>query len=69
MFCCIPEEIEEAVTRQMERLPGGWRCAACGWEAKNKDVRARGGQARGHGGLHVSDLCKVLPITKVIEKS
>ena len=36
MFCCIPEEIEEAVTRQMERLPGGWRCAACGWEAKNK---------------------------------
>ena len=40
-----------------------------GVQEQDEDVRARGGQARGHGGLHVSDMCKVLPITKVIKKS
>ena len=36
---------------------------------QDQDVRARGGQARGHGGVQLPPVWQVLSITKVSEES
>ena len=36
---------------------------------QDQDVRARGGQARGHGGVQLPPVWQVLSLTKVSEES